>query len=302
MVQWGICTTVKAPPNQALAFVAHHLSLGAQTIWLHLDDPDSADAVAISGALTGVAGVSVIPCNDPYWAATCKRRPARHQNRQGRNMQRVYGETTLPWVAHLDVDEYLVPDRPVADLLAARPADRPMLRMAPYEALFTPGLPDDIFTANHFRAVIPAEARQRLFGRYAALLPKGVLSHAAGKCFFRTGVPGLEPRLHGAFQDGKRLPSGDFTPEIALLHFHAEAPDRWQDRLQFRLSKGAYQFNPALQAHLLAADDREIAAFYRKVQTATPKTLEILQDLGAIRTHALHLRAKVARLTGEPTP
>jgi hypothetical protein len=302
MARWGICTTVKAPPDQALAFVAHHLLLGPEMIWLHLDDPDSTDAMAIARALTGIDRVTVVPCNDAYWASTCKRRPAQHQNRQSRNMQRVYTETSLPWVAHLDVDEYLVADRPISDLLAAHPADRPMLRVAPWEALFTPGLPDDIFSACHFRAVIPAEARQRVFGRYAALLPKGALSHAAGKCFFRIGIDGFEPRLHGAFKDGNRLPSGDFSRELALFHFHAEDPARWQERLQFRLSKGAYKFNPALQAHLLAADDREIGAFFRKVQTATPKILETLQELGAIRHATLNLRAKVARLTGEPPP
>jgi hypothetical protein len=295
-MNWGICATIKAPVDQVQAFVAHHLDLGAVRIWLHFDDGDdpAADVVA------RLAKVDVTRCTEAYWTALMGRRPPKHQNRQSRNMQRVYALVNLPWVAHIDVDEYLLPSRPIADVLAAVPAADSMLRMAPWEALHNPALPDDIFTARHFRAALHgaahAGARDRIFGPYAPLLPSGVLSHSAGKCFFRTGLSRFEPRLHGAFRAGERVKGVPFSPDIALLHFHAEDPARWKDRLAFRLTKGAYQFNPALQEWLTQAEAKGIDAFYAAIQTATPDLLARLRRDNVVLEADLHLRQKVSRL------
>lgn len=299
MTAWGLCMTVKAPVDQVLAFVAHHLNLGAAHIWVHFDDPDDPAA----DRLSGLPQVTVRRCDEAHWAATAGRRPDKHQNRQGRNMQRVYAETDLPFLAHVDVDEFILADRPVAEVLAGHPADRPILRMAPWEALHDPDLPDDIFTARHFRAAMRGEAaadqRRAVFGRYAPLMPMGVLSHAVGKCFFRTGIAGLEPRLHGGFLNGQRLQGGGFNDALHLLHFHAQDPEDWKGKLKFRLTRGAYHFNLPLQAHLQAADDREVAAFYRKVQTATDKALTTLAGHGLLKRADLKLRAQVARMMGQ---
>ena len=298
---WGVCTTLRAPVDQMLAFVAHHLALGAQHIWLHFDDP--ADPAADLAAT--LPGVTAIRCDPGWWRRTVGHRPARHQNRQARNIQTLCDAAPLPWLLHADVDEFLIADRPVARLLAELPPDRLMLRVAPWEALHDPGLTDDIFTACHFRAALTGAARApdraRAFGRYAPLLPDGVLSHAAGKCLFRTGIPGFEPRLHGAFLHKTRLDGGAFHPDLALLHFHAPDPLAWRDRLAFRLTKGAYQYNPALQGFLQTASPGEIGDFYAAVQQVSPDTLATLADLGVLRQERLHLRARVAALR-RPAP
>lgn len=296
MSKWGIVATVKAPQPQLLAFVAHHLELGAAQIWLCFDDP--ADQAA--EALERLPRVSVLRCTLPYWRETCGRRPEKHQNRQSRNAQHIYAATDLTWLAHLDVDEFLLPDRPIAALLAAAPPEQPMLRAAPWEALHEPGAPDDIFTARQFRAALPVAsdqaARDVAFGRFAPLLPEGVLSHAAGKCLFRTGLAGFEPRLHGAFRFGSRVVGVPFQPGLALLHFHAQDPLAWRERLDFRLARGAYQYNPALQAHLLAADDAGRAAFYSRVQSPEPAIRAQLAGLGLLRSETLKLREAIARM------
>lgn len=302
MTAWGICTTVKAPADQVRAFVAHHLGLGAARIWLHFDDPDDPAA----DALAGLPGVEVIRCDFAHWHGLMGRRPAKHQNRQSRNMQRVYALDALPWVAHIDVDEFLWPARTVAQVLAEVPADAPLIRMAPHEALHDPALPDDIFTARHFRAALTgqdrAADRARLFGPYAPLLPEGVLSHSAGKCFFRGGLRGMEPRLHGAFRWGERLRVDGFTPDIALLHFHAQDPAAWKDRLAFRIARGAYQYNPPLAQWLGNAAQHEVDAFHAAVQQSTPETLATLRSMGALTTADLGLRAKVAALRPPSVP
>lgn len=295
--RWGVAATVRAPLEQVMAFAAHHLDLGAHRIWLHFDDPGDPAADALSDR----PKISVIRCDDAYWQGLCGTRPPTHQVRQMRNITRVCRRAQIDWVAHVDVDEYLLARAPIPAILADLPADRLVLRAEPFEALHSPGLPDDIFTARYFRRGLPdpdpARAAQVL-GGYGALLPRGMLSHTVGKCFFRTGVAGMVANIHGARIKGERVFGGRFHPDLALLHFHAEDPARWRHGLQFRLSRGAYQFLPDLQAHLLAADDAGIDAFYDAVQLATPERLEHLRALGLLREADLGLRAKVAALFG----
>lgn len=296
MARWGICATVRAPAAPLHAFVAHHLDLGASRIWLHFDDP--ADPALPSVA--AVPRVQAIACDEGYWQRLCGRRPEAHQNRQSRNIQSVCARARLPWVAHLDHDEFLVADRPVARILAELPPERVLLRIAPFEALHDPGLPDDIQTARHFRGALrgPGHTADRaaLYGAHAGMLTDGMLGHSAGKCFFRTGIPGLRPQIHGAFVGQDRLPGGPFAADLALLHFHAADPDDWLSHLDFRLARGAYRGRPALVAHLAHATAPERRQFYDAVQRASPALLAGLDRLGQLRRHDLGLRAKVARL------
>lgn len=296
VTEWGLCATVKAPTEQVLAFVAHHLHLGAAHIWIFFDDPDDPAFEAVAG----LPNITATRCSEDYWQDLIGKRPEKHQNRQGRNMQSIYKQEPLAWLGHIDVDEYLLPDRDVGAILSEQDADTKMLRMAPWEALHDPSLPDDIFTARHFRAAMKGDVwaggRERIFGIYAPLLCNGVLSHAAGKSFFRTGLSRFEPRLHGAFRAGMRVKGGDFSPEIALLHFHAEDPARWRERLQFRLTRGAYQFNPPLQQWLLAAAEEDLDAFYAAVQTAHPDLLDRLRKEDVLQEANLGLRGKVKDL------
>lgn len=300
MASWSITATVKAPEDQVLAFLAHHLPLGPARIRLCFDDPDD----PVAARVAHIPRVEVLRCDTAHWAGFGTPRPDKHQARQAFNAQATYRQGGEDWLLHLDVDEFLLPDRPVAEVLSDLPAHRPILRVAPWEALHDPTKADDIFTARHFRAELSGEAkaaqRQAVFGPYAGLLPAGVLSHAIGKCFFRTGIADLRPWIHGAKIRGARVPQGTATSDMALLHFHAQDPARWRAQLPFRLSRGAYVLKPELQAFLTDATPAEIDAFYTHVQTATPEALARLTKLGLLKEATLNLRAKVAALKENP--
>ena len=49
MPSWAVVATVKAAEEKVLAFVAHHLSLGAARIYLYFDDPDDPAHAAVAG-------------------------------------------------------------------------------------------------------------------------------------------------------------------------------------------------------------------------------------------------------------
>ena len=287
-MDWGICITAHAPEDQLRAFLAHHLELGASHIWLHLDDP--ADPVA--DALKGIDRVTVIPCDDAWWG---KRRPDRHQNRQSRNMRRLYDAAPLPWIAHLDVDEFILPHRPVAEVLAA--SDAILVRMRPWEALHDPARPSGLFAARTFRAPLrDLEQRIAAFDDHAPAMASGALSHIVGKAFFRTGVPGLEPRLHGGFLNKERITGIGFTEDLPLLHFHAQDREAWLQRLPFRLERGAYTNNAPLNDFLSSASDDQIRAFYDAVMSPPAPVLDRLREDGLLIEADLDLARKAAAL------
>lgn len=291
--RWGVATTLQAPADQVLAFVAHYLDLGAQRIWLHFDDP--ADPAA--DLLAGRAGINVIRCDEAYWHEVCGARPATHQERQVKNITRITRRARLDWIGHFDVDEFLTTARPLPMILAEVPQERLILRAEPWEALHDPALPDDIFTARAFRRQLPEAARglaTTLYGPQGALLQNGMLSHTVGKCFFRTGQKQMVARIHGARIQGENVFGGRFHPDLALLHFHAADRAAWLARLPFRLDRGAYQYRPEMRDWLLAARPDQIAAFYDSIQTARPALLAALAEQGLLQLRQLDLRARAA--------
>ncbi|WP_102222834.1 glycosyltransferase family 2 protein [Acidimangrovimonas sediminis] len=299
--RWGIVTTLKAPEEQALAFVAHHLALGPDRIWLHFDDP--ADPAAEKVEALGVDRIRVIRCDDIYWSnrkGTENQRPDAHQRRQVTNLRRIYRRegAEVDWIAHIDVDEFLVLDRPLQEIFDA--CETEYLRVEPYEALHDPGLGDDIFSSRYFhRATRSGEegrALEPVFGRYAGILQKGMLSHVAGKCFFRTGLEAFKPAIHSAKLMDDRLTVKGFSEGVALLHFHAQDPERWVAGLDYRLAKGAYRNEPALRDFLTGATDEEITDFYMTIMLARPELVAAMEAQGMLRRETLHLRAKIAAL------
>lgn len=293
MLTWGLVATVKAPEAEVLAFVAHHLSLGATRIWLYFDDPDDPTFAKVAR----LPRVTATRCTEAYWAAQGGRHD-RHQNRQARNARNAQRDCDLDWLGHLDVDEYIHAPRPVADILAERPLTAVALRMEPFEAVHTPGLPDDIFTARHFRGPLRdalRDLRAPVLGLYRSILPKGHLSHSVGKSFCRPAVRGVGLRLHAVYMKQERIDT-PFNPELRVLHFHAQNYDAWRNALPFRLERGAYQYHPDLQHHLTGATEKVIKHFYDATQTLTTEKLALLEQHDRLVTTDLGLKAKVDAL------
>ncbi|MGJ8609825.1 MAG: glycosyltransferase family 2 protein [Octadecabacter sp.] len=295
-MKWGVCTTALAPLQQILAFVAWHKHIGATHIWVHLDDAD-----AVSGQLLNqIDGVTAVLCDAQYWTGKGYR-PKTQEARQSYNIQRVCGLAELPVIAHVDVDEYLYPKRPIADILDDWTDDAPYLRCVPAEALHDPALPDDIFTACQFRLPFPnglsIERRYAVLGDYTLMLKKNMLSHKVGKALFRTGLDGFVPRLHaGTFgKDGPRIDL-PLHPDLMVLHFHAQDRTTWRAALDHRVSKGAYRFNEELAGYLGAASEAEIDAFYEATQMASPELIAALDAEGLLVEADLKLKDKVAEL------
>lgn len=296
MASWSIVSTMKADEEKVLAFAAHHLSLGADHLFLFFDDPKQ----PAPAALATHPRVTVTLCDDAHWELACKTRPKQHQNRQTQNARLTYRAlVTSDWITHIDVDEFLLPARPVATILAEAPDDLVAMKFEPFEAMHDPLLPDDIFTSREFRGALRHEfwpRRRAALGPYRKVIRDGMMSHSVGKMIYRTRVPGLLPRLHAVMLNKEFVKTPDWQEEIKLLHFHAQDRADWQSRLAFRMTKGAYQFRPELQSFLAEASPEEIDRFYRRTQILPTDLRDELVKDGRVVIADLGLRAKVQAL------
>lgn len=234
---WATVTTLKEPPRRVMEFVAQHLYLGASEIWLYFDDPEDPAIPLVSK----IPQVRAIPCTEAHRAAVAPRTTT-HEARQKANANHAYTRSQADWMIHLDADEMVHADRPIPALLAEATGE--VIRLAPYEQMFyhkaaVNGRPD-----HYFHGALPNTRKGRvaskaLYGGYFKALSHGLLSHAIGKHFVRTGAAGMELSIHAPFRDKLRAEAEE-APQARLLHFHGGDWDSWRAHLERRLTSGAY--------------------------------------------------------------
>ena len=301
--RWGIVATIKAPVDEILGFAAHHLDLGAHRLYIYLDD----DNRAAFDALKAHPKCRPVLTDAAYWDKLGIKRRAKHQSRQFENARHAYGRAArdVDWLAHVDVDEFLWPERPLADQLAALPPACLCARIRPAEALAGPG------PVTHFKAIaIDRATRHRqtaaIWPDWAAHLNGGFLSHVAGKMIYRTGVEGLRVQIHNVFVGDEMNPGEAELGDTTLLHLHAKSWDAFRDAFAYRLDKGSYraELKPArpegetlheLFRRLSRSGDAPLREFYDAVCVASPALLAALDAHGLLRSHDLELAAKTAR-------
>lgn len=236
MTTWGIVSTILAPPRDVLNFVAYHLELGAHRIYILLD----AENEQAFKPLKAHPKVRVQTCDEDWWKKRNRSRPKQHQTRQTANATQVYNrKSEVDWLAHIDVDEFLVSARPIAELLDQVPPATHVARVRPMELLA-----DGDGTA--FKGYIaPGPTREKivdqLFPTYGRYLRAGFLSHVGGKIFVRTGQPDITLRIHKAFSGDEELRPAFELTQADLAHCHAKSWDEWYVRFGYRLEHGAYR-------------------------------------------------------------
>ncbi|MEP3634888.1 MAG: glycosyltransferase family 2 protein [Shimia thalassica] len=311
-MRWGIVATIKAPARDILNFAAHYLEIGADHLYIYLDD----DNESAQSRLEQHPRVSVIRTDKAYWTKDGKHRPAKHQVRQGRNATHAYARASqhLDWLLHVDVDEFLWPHRPVGDLLAALPDTVQTARVRPIEALAPPdnAAPTDV---TFFKGFIPAQGQrqqisQSLFPTFGLYIKGGFLSHIQGKIFVRTGLLDVTIRIHNAFQNGEELPQKTELSDIDLCHVHVKDWETWLDQYRYRHNRGSYRsdLRAAVPSHkggmtihdLFATLEKSdgkagLRAFYDEVCVASPDLLKALEKRDLLRAYRLELDTKRQR-------
>lgn len=303
---WATVTTLREPPERVKAFVAQHIYLGAAEIWLYFDDPEDPSIALVEH----LPQVRVVRCTAEH-KARHSNRAGTHEGRQKANANQAYGLTRADWIIHIDADEMVHADGPLAPILAAVQGD--VLRLAPHEGLQYRKAAENGRPDHYFHAALPDDRKGRvaaktLYGRFFRAIPLGMLSHTAGKHFVRTGVPGMAMKIHAPMLGETRAPVAE-TAEARLLHFHGADWDHWLAHLDRRLSSGAYiakfqrgtseedNLYYALQALKQAEGEAGLRAFWQAVCTYGPDK-RLLRKHGALFRCNLWLDAKVAAVFG----
>ncbi|MDF3383749.1 MULTISPECIES: glycosyltransferase family 2 protein [Sulfitobacter] len=302
--KWGLVATILAPAEEIRRFAAYHLEAGAHRLYLYLDaeNPEAFES------LKAHPKIRVTTCDEAYWQRLCGKRPQKHQVRQSQNATRAYNRADdVDWLIHMDVDEFIVSDRPVDEVLATLPPAQTITRIRPMEALAGDG--------TAFKAFIPngperAQIVSALYPTYGDYVKGGFLSHLAGKVFVRTGMAEVRLQIHNAFQNDTMIDGPEQQPGIDLAHLHAKSWPEWLAAYRYRLEKGSYRADLApnrprdrggLSMHelfsMIESEGGEpgLRAFFDEVCADTPELRETLKDHGLLRLADLDLDAKVSR-------
>lgn len=295
--RWGIVCTARATLAEIARFAAHHLDLGAAHVHILLDAPLPGAETLAHPALSLAPGATG---------------PDALHRRQMANAARVYADTTLDWLAHIDCDEFLLPapGTTIARSLAKLPTDIEQARVMPAELLapVTPGPISHFKLTPHAAGQSPA-ILEELYPDYGLHLQNGLISHGEGKVFCRTGLAQARPGIHQLRFSHARRPSTQRLSSVRLGHAHATGWDDFRARLPARRASGSYSaardgrlsLQELFGAILQTEGEAGLRTFYDTVCTATPAHLAALAKHGMLIAQDLQLDAKARKLFPDAT-
>lgn len=285
---WGIVATVSEPAPLVMAFVAHHLSLGASEIHIYLDDPHD----PVGEVLDWLPPVHVTRCDKAYWTSVAPRRPRRHNNRQSANATHAQSRCKVDFLLHCDADEFLRPRSDVAAQLAEIPKWATWMKVFNLERALVRGVPQTTIFDGVFK--VHYQGRPDTPLRRSDLAPMGFTGHAAGKAFVRTRIGmniGIHVPRHGHIKD-RVVPPHYPADQIELAHFDGMTPLHWAAKFirQAALIPDRLAQLPPFriaQWHEIVGcigDDAALRAIFERINGYTPLEIAALEEEGYV-TH-----------------
>lgn len=304
-LRWGIVSTIRAPLRDIARFAAYHLDLGAGRITIYLDRPDP----QVAEFFAPHRQVEIIQCDDGYWRNKPGKARSSHQLRQAFNASRSYRRSRLDWLAHIDVDEFVLTERPLAGLLAQVPADAALARLRPAELLAQPDPwqgPAQFKLTRRERG-LPKSVLSEIYPEFGAYLPEGFLGYTGGKNIARTGLPDIRLGIHALWQNGAKVANGHPLSNVHVGHAHAPSWEVFQRHFAFRMAHGSYrkdakdsmQLRDVLDVLTASEGQPGLRRFYDRVNAATPGLLDRLKAYDMLLTARLDLDDKVTRWFGD---
>ncbi len=307
-VSWVTVSTVKAPLAEIAKFAAHHLDIGAAEVILYLDEPDE----EIVTFFAPYPKVTVIECSDAYWVDLGKSRPQAHQLRQTFNASHTYDQlaSTTNWVIHLDVDEFLISKRPIAECLAEVPSDDAAAIARTIEGLARDDGAVEHFKKTHRQAGVGSSLLEEIYPTFGPHLHGGFVGHSVGKSFTRTHLEtsGIRLGIHGPRRDGNDFANRTPLADVFLGHIHMSSWAEFISKLPFRRSRGSYRSHAKVTSRLGTGElldflvehegETGLRQFYEEVCMDSEQLRQRLDQHGMLMPYDLDLDAKVARIFG----
>jgi hypothetical protein len=288
---WGIVMLANEPEALLLANVGYHLGTGAQKVYVYLDNP----ADPLAGRLSAIPGCEVTLCTPVFWRKTGPGRPMLQTKRQIRIASHAYRQTNLDWLVHLDADEFIVQQRPLAEELQHFPRGQGFIRLQNQErAYYQDQTPHSMFEGG-FRIPFRGGAAMEpaLFRDLTPFFAMGVAGHAAGKAAVPTGFnykllvhaprkrlpklqlagpAGMEPASDFSTADAKGALPALASASSVLLHFDGLTPLHWMLKIL------RYSDHPSEQWPWFLGPHRQKQLEYALRDGATPASLGAFHD------------------------
>jgi hypothetical protein len=279
-------STVKETVAGLSRFVERNLAGGVDHLIVFVDD---ADPLLVEWAASH-PHVTAVPTGRPWWQGT---RPGQLNARQriNANLART-ALAVLPgaeWLFHVDGDEVLQVDRAA---LSAVPAEVPVVRATPLEAVSQWSWPDDEVT--HFKRLLSPDS-------LTLLNVLGVIDRPVNEELFHghvRGKSGMRPALdrwhslHDVEDAAQEALAGDDSGLARVLHYESfsgeEFVRKWTNLIGSGAPPNLRNSRKPLDASLrwlLASDlpDEVRATYLRRLyELTTQDDLETLRDLGLL--------------------
>jgi hypothetical protein len=214
--------------------VAHYLKLGADEIYIYLDDLgyNSIDQFQFPD------NVFLIECDGNYWDKHGGV-PAGIEKKQCYNYADARGQMTSQWSLHVDVDELLYSNYCVGFVLGALPIRVFSVLVRPLEAVYS-GLVSkaEVYNTQYFkRQIMDREFLDNMFGsEWVELGKRGFFAHDKGKSFVRTSHEIEGWYIHTPSPKNKSLLRSLEVRGIELLHFECQDPESFLDKIKRRIN------------------------------------------------------------------
>lgn len=249
MSVWSVVATVKAPKELIDIFVNHYINLGAEKIYLYLDDPKDS---YIKDLYESNTKVDIELCTPEYWSIDYNFDNLKYagrsdavERRQEHNLVHAISKCTSKWILCVDIDELIYARRSINEILCEIPDNLFSLRLKPYEAIYlneAPQTMDEVFSTKYFK-----HRNKRIdLTFWNKKYPKeyihknGLFGHITGKAFLRTDIPLKYPALHNPYPINAEMKSIFLVDEIKLLHYEALTVDFFIEKTLNRLNKVFY--------------------------------------------------------------
>lgn len=297
-LKWGIVATVAEPAPLVLAFVAHHLALGASEMHIYFDDPHD----PVADILEWLPPVRVTRCDKDHWLSIAEWRPRRHNNRQTTNATHAQSVCNVPFLMHCDADEFLRPGSNVPAQLAEIPDIITWTKVFNLERAFVQGAPQTSIFDGVFKVYYQGQDETPL--RTSDLAPIGFTGHAAGKPMVRTKIGmniGIHVPRHGHIK-ARVVPPHHPADIIELVHFDGMTPLHWAAKFvrQAALTPDRLAqlppFRVAQWREIMSCvdDSAALRALYDRVNGYTPQEVEALESDGYITRDTFDLAPAIA--------
>jgi hypothetical protein len=286
---WGVVCTTSAPLILVQAFAAFHLRAGARRVAIYDDLCQYGSHLRTSSS----DSVTVVCCNNSYWKHKGTK-PADHRVRQTYNANHAIGLLGVDYIAHLDVDEFLVSRSSAVDKQLAshwRPATQ-AFRIPPCEPLYRriPKTLSEVWQADAFKLRFPpgekgVKMAEEIHGARGRLLRRGLQGHAVGKVMMQARE-GLSLGIHRGFYN-RKPPALSNNHDLLVCHFFAMGISDWMSKLERRLTPARISSESESRRQFLNLFDSAkqngtsaISSLYEAWNVCSEHALERLQTAG----------------------